>query len=73
MSVLITGGTGYLARGLVRQLLADGCDHIRIFSRGEYAQARMRQELGDDKRLRWIIGDVRDRDRLERALRGCDV
>lgn len=66
--VLITGGTGFLAKGLVRQLLEDGCPRICIFSRGEFAQARMRREFNDDARLRWFIGDVRDRDRLERAM-----
>lgn len=72
-SVLITGGTGYLARGLVRQLLADGCQRICLYSRGEFAQATMRAEFDSDRRLRWFIGDVRDRDRLERAMEGVDA
>lgn len=72
-SVLITGGTGYLARGLVRQLLADGCQRICLYSRGEFGQATMRREFQDDRRLRWFIGDVRDRDRLERAMEGIDA
>lgn len=67
-SVLITGGTGYLAKGLVKQLLADGTRRICLYSRGEFAQAKMRADFGDDPRLRWFIGDVRDRDRLERAM-----
>lgn len=66
--ILITGGSGYLANGLVRRLLADGVDRICLFSRGEYAQARMRAEFKDDPRLRWFIGDVRDKERLERAM-----
>lgn len=66
--VLVTGGTGFLAKGLVRRLLDDGCSRVCIFSRGEFAQARMRREFRDDPRLRWFIGDVRDRDRLERAM-----
>lgn len=49
-------------------MLEDGCQRICIFSRGEFAQARMRREFQDDPRLRWFIGDVRDRDRLERAM-----
>lgn len=73
-SVLITGGTGYLARGLVRRLLEDGkCQRICLYSRGEFAQSLMRREFDDDARLRWFIGDVRDRDRLERALEGIDA
>ena len=66
--MLITGGTGFLARGLVRKLLADGCERICVYSRGEYAQSVMRREFKDDDRLRWFIGDVRDRDRLELAM-----
>lgn len=72
-SILITGGTGYLARGLVRQLLADGIQRVCLYSRGEFAQATMRQEFDNDRRLRFFIGDVRDRDRLERAMEGVDA
>lgn len=70
--VLITGGTGYLARGLVRRLLAEDCQRICVYSRNEFAQARMRAELEDDQRLRWFIGDVRDQDRLERAMESVE-
>lgn len=74
MSILITGGTGYFAQGFVRTLLDnDIASRIGIFSRGEFAQALMRRALNDDPRLRWFIGDVRDRDRLRRAMRGIDV
>lgn len=71
--MLITGGTGFLAKGLVKQLLADGCRRICLYSRGEYAQARMRAEFDDDPRLRWLIGDVRDASRLERAMERCST
>lgn len=74
---MITGATGFLGRGLVKRLLEDDeFDRICIYSRGEYAQAMMRSQLSDDiwgtrnTRLRWFIGDVRDRDRLERAMEG---
>lgn len=66
--VLITGGSGFLGRALVEKLLADGCPRICIYSRNEYSQAKMRAEFADDARLRWFIGDVRDVERLERAL-----
>lgn len=72
MSVLITGGSGFLGRALVERLLEHGCERICIYSRGEFAQARMRADFRDDKRLRWFIGDVRDSDRLERAMQGID-
>lgn len=66
--MLITGGTGFLARGLVRQLLKDGCERICVYSRGEFSQSQMRRAFGNDPRIRWFIGDVRDRDRLELAM-----
>lgn len=69
-SILITGGSGFLARGLVRALLVRGCERICLYSRGEYAQFVMRQEFGDNKRLRWMVGDVRDKERLARAMHG---
>lgn len=72
-SVLVTGGTGFFGRAFVRRLLADGkTQRVCIFSRGEHAQAEMRAEF-QDSRMRFFVGDVRDRDRLTRAMAGCDV
>jgi len=73
-SILVTGGTGSFGQAFVRHLL-DGQTHERIciYSRGEHSQAAMREMLRDNSRLRWFIGDVRDRDRLRRAVTGCDV
>jgi UDP-N-acetylglucosamine 4,6-dehydratase/5-epimerase len=73
-SVLVTGGTGGFGRAFVRRLLDEQlADRICIYSRGEHTQAAMRDEFEDDHRLRWFIGDVRDRDRLTRAMHGCDT
>lgn len=72
-SILITGGSGYFGRGFVRKALDMGVERICIFSRGEYAQALMRQEFGDEPRLRFFIGDVRDQARLIRAMHGVDL
>lgn len=69
--VLITGGSGYLGHALVEKLLADGCPRVCIYSRNEYAQAKMRAHFKDDARLRWFIGDVRDQQRLEWAMSSC--
>jgi UDP-N-acetylglucosamine 4,6-dehydratase len=72
-SILITGGTGSLGKSLVSKLLADtNARRIIIFSRDELKQANMRNEVGDDSRLRWFIGDIRDLERLKRALHGVD-
>jgi FlaA1/EpsC-like NDP-sugar epimerase len=73
-SVLITGGSGFLGRALVsRLLLRSDSDRICVFSRGEFAQAQMREDIGNDRRCRWFIGDVRDRDRLRRAFNGVSL
>jgi UDP-N-acetylglucosamine 4,6-dehydratase len=73
-SYLVTGATGSFGNAFVRRLLeTNASDRICIFSRGEHAQASMRTALKDDPRLRWLIGDVRDFQRLKRAMNGVDV
>lgn len=75
MNVLITGGTGFLGRGLVRALLARShARRICVYSRGEFAQAMMRRDTPDqEQRVRWFIGDVRDERRLRRAMQGVEL
>ena len=70
--ILITGGTGSLGQALTRRLLKTEVDVIRIFSRNENKQVMMQSELNDD-RLRYLIGDIRDAPRLERALEDIDI
>lgn len=80
-SVLITGGSGAFGTACVRRLLGSysgmgTLKRIVVFSRGEHRQAEMAREMaglpGSD-RLRFFIGDVRDRDRLRRAMEGIEV
>jgi UDP-N-acetylglucosamine 4,6-dehydratase len=80
VSILITGGTGSFGRAMAKRLLEiEGTNHplnaerIVIFSRNEHAQADMARQLAalDTRhRLRFFIGDVRDKDRLKRAFYG---
>jgi UDP-N-acetylglucosamine 4,6-dehydratase len=72
-SILITGGTGSLGKALTRELL-DNHDvaKIIIFSRDELKQLEGRALFGNDPRLRWFIGDVRDKARLMRAFHKVD-
>lgn len=72
-SVLITGGTGSLGKALTEKLLgAYGVSRLVILSRDELKQFEMRQQFGDDPRLRWFLGDIRDVARLRRAMHGVD-
>lgn len=70
--ILITGGTGSLGQALAKRLLKTDVATIRIFSRNENKQVTMESEF-HDKRLRFLIGDVRDKERLTTALEDVDV
>ena len=70
--ILITGGTGSLGHALTKKLLEFGAKKIRIFSRNELKQIEMESEF-NDKRLRFLLGDVRDYNRLIRAMEDVDI
>ena len=70
--ILITGGTGSLGQALTERLLGMGVETIRIFSRNEHKQIEMESKF-QDERLRFLIGDVRDYQRLEMALEDIDI
>jgi len=72
--VLITGGTGSFGKKFTKILLeGKGPKKVIIFSRDELKQHEMRMAGFDDPRLRYFIGDVRDRERLIRAMHGVDI
>jgi UDP-N-acetylglucosamine 4,6-dehydratase/5-epimerase len=72
-SILVTGGTGSFGKRFVRTIL-DETDvrRVVIFSRDELKQYEMAQLHPGDRRLRFFLGDVRDRDRLHRAFHEVD-
>lgn len=72
-SILVTGGTGSFGNTFVPMTLAK-CDPKRIivFSRDEMKQWEMAKKFNGDDRVRFFIGDIRDKDRLYRALDGVD-
>src|SRR3989304_3839019 len=72
MVVLITGGTGSFGQAMVRRLLETPDWTIRVFSRDEQKQDRMKREMHSD-RVRYLLGDVRDLERVRRAVRGCHL
>jgi UDP-N-acetylglucosamine 4,6-dehydratase len=72
-SILVTGGTGSFGKAFIRHVLDElEPRRVVILSRDELKQWEVRRLFEDDPRLRWFIGDVRDRRRLERAMYGVD-
>ena len=72
-SILITGGTGSFGHTFVPMTLAKyNPRRLVIYSRDEMKQWEMAKLYGNDERVRFFIGDVRDKDRLSRALNGID-
>lgn len=74
-TILITGGTGSLGRQLIQKILPQNPKRLIIFSRDELKQHEMRQMWPDDtgSAVRYFIGDVRDKERLQRAFAGVDI
>ena len=72
-SILITGGTGSFGKAFLGRVLAESNpSRIVIYSRDELKQYEMKQTYGDDPRVRFFLGDIRDLDRLKMALHGVD-
>lgn len=70
-SVLITGGTGSFGKTMLKELLNDGVGELRVLSRDEEKQDALRNELRDP-RVRYYLGDIRERESVARAMRGVD-
>ena len=72
-SILVTGATGSFGKAFLEYALTHlDPQRIVVFSRDELKQYEVRQMFGGDKRLRFFLGDIRDRDRLARAMHGVD-
>jgi UDP-N-acetylglucosamine 4,6-dehydratase/5-epimerase len=73
-TILITGGTGSFGSNCIKRLLEDyEPAAIRLFSRDELKQSELQNKYVGEDRLRFFIGDIRDRDRLIQATKGCDL
>lgn len=70
--ILIIGGTGTIGQSLLRQILPQNPEVVRVFSRDEHKQFELREKLGDIHNIRYLIGDVRDGDRVLRAMQDID-
>lgn len=71
MRILITGGTGFLGKHLVRHYIAQGCEVVS-FSRSEARHEEQKREVNSPA-LKSYIGDVRDQDTVQRAMAGADA
>jgi UDP-N-acetylglucosamine 4,6-dehydratase len=72
--ILVTGGTGSFGQKFTEIVLQEHSPAaVRIYSRGELLQLLMQQKFSGDDRLRFLIGDVRDKERLARAMNGVDI
>lgn len=72
-TILVTGGTGSIGSEVVRRLLDQGPRALRVLSRDDSKQFELAQELRGRSELRMLIGDVRSRDRVARAMSGVDI
>jgi len=70
--ILVTGGTGSFGKTVAKALLSSGCGEVRVLSRDEEKQDAMRHET-DDPRMRFYIGDIRDRSSVDNAMGGADL
>ena len=70
--VLITGGTGSFGKTMLQALLDDDVEEVRILSRDEEKQDALRNSLADP-RVKYHIGDIRDRSSVDRAMQGLSL
>lgn len=66
--ILVTGGTGSIGSAIVKLLLPHKPKAVRVYSRDESKQFELEQELGTGSRVRFLVGDIRDKERLNMAM-----
>jgi FlaA1/EpsC-like NDP-sugar epimerase len=71
--ILITGGTGSIGQEIVRELLKYEPEVVRILDVDETKQFELQQEYGNLENVRFLLGDIRDKERLRRAIEGIDI
>ena len=72
-NILITGGTGSIGMGIAKQLVKYNPKEIRIFSNDENSIFEAKENLGGNSIYKFMVGDVRDKDRLNLAIRNVDI
>lgn len=71
--ILVTGGTGSVGTGIVKQLLKYKPNNIRIISNDENSIFELKRKFGNQKNMTYMVGDVRDLDRIKLAIRDIDI
>lgn len=71
--ILVTGGTGCIGSEIVKRLLKYKPKVVRIFSNDEYNTFKMMQDIGEAEDRRFLVGDIRDKERLMLAMEGIDI
>ena len=72
-TILVTGGTGSIGLGLIKQLTLLKPKQIRIFSNDENSIVEIKEIIGINKIFQFMVGDVRDKERLQLAIRNVDI
>lgn len=72
-TILVTGGTGTIGSALVEELLKQGARQVRVLSRDESKQYELLERTGHPANLRLLIGDIREKERLDFAFQDVDI
>ncbi len=72
-NILVIGGTGTIGQALVKKLISYNPEVIRILSRDEYKQYNMQQQLEGHRNIRFLLGDVRETERVYKAMHNIDI
>ncbi|QDI88806.1 polysaccharide biosynthesis protein [Candidatus Nitrosopumilus sp. SW] len=72
-NILVTGGTGSIGQALVKRSISDGAKHIKVFSNDENALYEMELEFEKFKNIEYIIGDIRDSEKINNIVKNCDI
>lgn len=71
--ILVTGGTGTIGSELVKQLVKFNPKQVRVLSRDQNKQYHLAEELKEHSNLRFLIGDIRDKERIDLAMENVDI
>lgn len=76
--ILITGGTGFIGKALIKKILKENPHSIRLFSRDEVKHHKIQEEFKElaqpgGGKIRNFVGDIRDYERVKKATIGCDI